>query len=79
MQLGSGLPGQDRFPADLDLDVFNGSLECDMDSIIRNELMDADCLDLSFDSCLTSAQNANRNSGSFSSSKQTSPQSWVPS
>ncbi|KAF0044023.1 hypothetical protein F2P81_003181 [Scophthalmus maximus] len=79
MQLGSGLPGQDRFPADLDLDVFNGSLECDMDSIIRNELMDADCLDLSFDSCLTSAQNANRNSGSFSSSKQPSPQSWVPS
>ncbi|KAM9842011.1 forkhead box protein O3a [Aulostomus maculatus] len=79
MQLSSGLPGQDRFPADLDLDVFNGSLECDMDSIIRNELMDADCLDLSFDSRLSSAQNANRNSGSFSSSKQTSPQSWVPS
>ncbi|CAK6966027.1 forkhead box protein O3a [Scomber scombrus] len=79
MQLGSGLSGQDRFPADLDLDVFNGSLECDMDSIIRNELMDADCLDLSFDSRLTAAQNANRNSGSFSSSKQTSPQSWVPS
>ncbi|XP_060919840.1 forkhead box protein O3a [Labrus mixtus] len=79
MQLGSGLSGQDRFPADLDLDVFNGSLECDMDSIIRNELMDADCLDLSFDSRLTSAQNGNRNSGSFSSSKQTSPHSWVPS
>ncbi|XP_071380617.1 forkhead box protein O3a [Centroberyx affinis] len=79
MQLGPGLSAQDRFPADLDLDVFNGSLECDMDSIIRNELMDADCLDLSFDSHLTSAQNANRNSGSFSSSKQTSPQSWVPS
>ncbi|XP_028250423.1 forkhead box protein O3a [Parambassis ranga] len=79
MQLSSGLTGQDRFPADLDLDVFNGSLECDMDSIIRNELMDADCLDLSFDSRLTSTQNANRNSGSFSSSKQTSPQSWVPS
>nr|XP_020463673.1 forkhead box protein O3-like [Monopterus albus]XP_020463674.1 forkhead box protein O3-like [Monopterus albus] len=79
MQLGSGLSGQDRFTADLDLDVFNGSLECDMDSIICNELMDADCLDLSFDSRLTSAQNANRNSGSFSSSKQTSPQTWVPS
>ncbi|XP_053700540.1 forkhead box protein O3a [Synchiropus splendidus] len=75
----SGLAGPDRFPADLDLDVFNGSLECDMDSIIRNELMDADCLDLSFDSRLLSAQNANRNSGSFSSSKQTSAQSWVPS
>ncbi|KAM8915428.1 forkhead box protein O3a [Spinachia spinachia] len=79
MQLCSGLPGQDRFSVDLDLDVFNGSLECDMDSIIRNELMEADCLDLSFDSCLASAQNANRKSGSFSSSKQTSPHSWVPS
>ncbi|KAK9534059.1 hypothetical protein VZT92_009134 [Zoarces viviparus] len=77
MQLGSGLSGQDRFSADLDLDVFNGSLECDMDSIIRNELMDADCLDLSFDSRLTAAQNANRNSGSFSSSKNTSPHSWA--
>lgn len=76
MQLSSS---QDRFPADLDLDVFNGSLDCDMDSIIRNELMEADCLDLSFDSCLTSAQNANKSSGSFSSSKQTSPESWVPS
>lgn len=70
----SSVSGQDRFHADLGLDVFKGSLECDMDSIIRNELMEADCLELSFD---TSAQN--RNSGSFSSSKQTSPQSWVPS
>ncbi|XP_034714557.1 forkhead box protein O3a [Etheostoma cragini] len=78
MQLGSGLSVQDRFPADLDLDVFNSSLESDMDSI-RNELMEADCLDLSFDSRLTSAQNGHRNSGSFSSSKQTSPHSWVPS
>ncbi|KAM9777905.1 forkhead box protein O3a [Neosynchiropus ocellatus] len=75
----SGLAGPDRFPADLDLDVFNGSLECDMDSIIRNELMDADCLDLSFDSRLLSAQNANRKPGSVSGSKQASAQSWVPS
>lgn len=79
MQLGSSMSAQDRFPTDLDLDVFNGDLECDLDSIIRNELMDADCLDLSFDSHLTSAQNANRNAGSFSGPKQTSPQSWVPS
>ncbi|KAM6912215.1 forkhead box protein O3a [Xenentodon cancila] len=71
MQLSSGLP------ADLDLDVFNDSLDCDMDSIIRNELMEADCLDLSFDTRLAATQN--RNSGSFSGSKQTSPQSWVPS
>ncbi|XP_061097479.1 forkhead box protein O3B [Conger conger] len=73
-----GLNGsQDRFPADLDLDMFNGSLECDMDSIIRNELMDADGLDFNFDS-LVSAQNVvNLNVGSFASAKQAS-QSWVP-
>lgn len=63
---------QDRFPTDLDLDMFNGSLECDMDSIIRNELMDADGLDFNFDSL------ANMNGvGNFTSTKQTS-QSWVP-
>ncbi|XP_035474393.1 forkhead box protein O3B [Scophthalmus maximus] len=60
----------DRFPTDLDLDMFSGSLECDMDSIIRNELMDADGLDFNFDSL------ANMNGvGNFT--KQTS-QSWVP-
>lgn len=63
---------QDRFPSDLDLDMFNSSLECDMDSIIRNELMDADGLDFNFDSL------ANMNGvGNFTNNKQTS-QSWVP-
>ncbi|XP_068198014.1 forkhead box protein O3B [Antennarius striatus] len=61
---------QDRFPTDLDLDMFNSSLECDMDSIIRNELMDADGLDFNFDSLV------NMN-GVFTNTKQTS-QSWVP-
>ena len=79
MQLGSGFASQDRFPTDLDLDVFNSTLECDMDSIIRNELMDADCLDLSFESRLSSTQNGNKNSGSFSGSKPTPSHSWVPS
>ncbi|KAL4661059.1 forkhead box protein O3 [Arapaima gigas] len=69
--------GQDRFPTDLDLDMFNGSLECDVDTIIRNELMDADGLDFNFDS-LVSAQNVvNLNVGGFANTKQTS-QSWVP-
>ncbi|XP_038137553.1 forkhead box protein O3B [Cyprinodon tularosa] len=64
---------QDRFPTDLDLDMFNGgSLECDMESIIRNDLMDADGLDFNFETL------ANMNGVSnFTSSKQTS-QSWVP-
>ncbi|XP_017278775.1 forkhead box protein O3B [Kryptolebias marmoratus] len=63
---------QDRFPADLDLEMFNGSLECDMDSIIRNDLMDADGLDFNFESLV------NMNGvGNFANNKQTS-QSWVP-
>ncbi|XP_070705756.1 forkhead box protein O3B [Pempheris klunzingeri] len=63
---------QDRFPTDLDLDMFNSSLECDMDSIIRNELMDADDLDFNFESL------ANMNGvGNFTNTKQTT-QSWVP-
>ncbi|CDR18435.1 unnamed protein product [Oncorhynchus mykiss] len=66
--------GPDRFPTDLDLDMFNGSLECDMESIIRNELMDADGLDFNFDS-LTNLNGPNL--GSFTSTKQ-GPQSWVP-
>ncbi|KAJ3612827.1 hypothetical protein NHX12_019085 [Muraenolepis orangiensis] len=68
----------DRFPggaADLDLDVFNGDLECDMDAIIRNELMDADCLDLSFESHLATGPGP----GSLSGTELTSPHSWVPS
>ncbi|KAG7460878.1 hypothetical protein MATL_G00203530 [Megalops atlanticus] len=78
---GSGicLPpmNQDKFPSDLDLDMFNGSLECDMDSIIRNELMDADGLDFNFDSLISAQNVVNLNVGSFTNTKQTS-QSWVP-
>uniref|UniRef100_A0AAV2JM13 Fork-head domain-containing protein n=1 Tax=Knipowitschia caucasica TaxID=637954 RepID=A0AAV2JM13_KNICA len=35
-----------------ELELFD---HCDMDAIVRNELMDADCLDLSFDSCKNSS------------------------
>ncbi|KAK6304753.1 hypothetical protein J4Q44_G00253390 [Coregonus suidteri] len=80
------LNAQDRFPipADLDLEVFNSSLDCDMETTMRNEPMDADCLDFSFDDShlLSGAQTTNSLStaGGFSSSKQTSSsQSWVPS
>ncbi|KAJ8397635.1 hypothetical protein AAFF_G00436340 [Aldrovandia affinis] len=75
---GSGicLPpmSQDKFPSDLDLDMFNGSLECDMDSIIRSELMDADGLD--FDSLISAQNVVNLNVGSFTNAKQ-NPH-WVP-
>ncbi|KAM4633559.1 forkhead box protein O3B [Polymixia lowei] len=62
---------QDRFPTDLDLDIFNGSLECDMDSIIRNEMMEADGLDFNFESLV------NMNGVGNFNTKQT-PESWVP-
>ncbi|KPP74055.1 forkhead box protein O3-like [Scleropages formosus] len=74
---GGVAPGQDRFPSDLDLDIFNGSLECDMDTIIRNELMDADGLDFNFDSLISTQNVVNLNVGGFANTKQTS-QSWVP-
>ncbi|XP_059898440.1 forkhead box protein O3B, partial [Gadus macrocephalus] len=70
---GGGGTCQDRFPSDLDLDMFNGSLECDVDSIIRNDLMDTDGLDFNFDSLV----NMNGGGGFTTSTKQNS-QSWVP-
>ncbi|XP_007640667.1 forkhead box protein O6 isoform X1 [Cricetulus griseus] len=39
-------------PADLDLDMFSGSLECDVESIILNDFMDSDEMDFNFDSAL---------------------------
>ncbi|XP_023692191.1 forkhead box protein O3B [Paramormyrops kingsleyae] len=69
--------GQDRFPSDLDLDMFNGSLDCDMDTIIRNDLMDADGLDFNFDSLISTQNTSNLSVGGFANPNQTS-QSWVP-
>lgn len=79
--LNGSLTPQDRFQADLGLDVFNGSLDCDMDAILRGELMEADSLELSFDSSsnvVTAQNNANLNTGSFPRAKGTISQSWVP-
>nr|AUR44910.1 foxo3 [Andrias davidianus] len=70
--------GHERFPSDLDLDIFSGSLECDMESIIRNELMDADGLDFNFDSLISAQNVVSLNVGNFTGAKQTSSQSWVP-
>ncbi|KAL6032375.1 hypothetical protein STEG23_029802 [Scotinomys teguina] len=70
--------GHDKFPSDLDLDIFNGSLECDMESIIRSELMDADGLDFNFDSLISTQNVVGLNVGNFTGAKQASSQSWVP-
>ncbi|XP_056301389.1 forkhead box protein O3B [Danio aesculapii] len=68
--------GTDRFPSDLDLDIFNGSLDCDVDSIIRSELMDSDGLDFNFDALVQNAVSLNP-VGNFTGTKQ-SNHSWVP-
>lgn len=58
--------------------MFNGSLDCDVESIIHNELMDADGLDFNFDSLISAQSVVNLNVGTFTGAKQTSSQSWVP-
>uniref|UniRef100_A0A8D2INE8 Forkhead box O6 n=1 Tax=Varanus komodoensis TaxID=61221 RepID=A0A8D2INE8_VARKO len=68
--------GQDRFPADLDLDIFNGSLECDVESIILNDFMDSDEMDFNFDSALPPQNSLNM--ATLPSAPQPANQSWVP-
>ncbi|MCI4395840.1 hypothetical protein PGIGA_G00196730 [Pangasianodon gigas] len=73
---GMGISQTERFPTDLDLDIFNGSLDCDVDSIIRSDLMDADGLDFNFDALVQNGVSLNP-VGSFNGTTQSS-QSWVP-
>ncbi|XP_009909804.2 forkhead box protein O6 [Dryobates pubescens] len=76
---GAGHPpalGPDRFPADLDLDMFNGSLECDVESIILNDFMDSDEMDFNFDSALP-PQNG-LGVPALPAAPQPTNQSWVP-
>ncbi|XP_078279587.1 forkhead box protein O3-like [Rhinoraja longicauda] len=73
----SAAAGHDRFPADLDLDMFHGSLDCDVESIILNEFMDNEELDFNFD-CALPAQNIGINMVSHPTAPHTSSQTWVP-
>ncbi|GCB61749.1 forkhead box protein O3-like [Scyliorhinus torazame] len=68
---------QDKFPTDLDLDMFHGSLECDVESIILNEFMDSEELDFNFD-CAMPTQNVGINMATIPTAPQTTNQSWVP-
>ncbi|XP_078258975.1 forkhead box protein O1-A [Rhinoraja longicauda] len=52
--------GQEKLPSDLD-DMFIESLDCDMESIIRNDLMDGDTLDFNFDCYSNSAKTSTHN------------------
>ncbi|XP_045695011.1 forkhead box protein O1 [Phyllostomus hastatus] len=63
-----GLLHQEKLPSDLD-GMFVERLDCDMESIIRNDLMDGDTLDFNFDNVLPS-QN-------FPHGVKTTTHSWV--
>ncbi|XP_062981334.1 forkhead box protein O1 [Elgaria multicarinata webbii] len=59
---------QEKLPSDLD-DMFIERLDCDMESIIRNDLMDGETLDFNFDSVLPNQ--------SLSHGVKTTTHSWV--
>ncbi|XP_036046625.1 forkhead box protein O1 [Onychomys torridus] len=63
-----GVLHQEKLPSDLD-GVLIEHLDCDMESIIRNDLMDGDTLDFNFDNVLPNQ--------SFSHSVKTTTHSWV--
>ncbi|KAM5289007.1 forkhead box protein O1 [Ctenodactylus gundi] len=63
-----GVLHQEKLPSDLD-GVFIERLDCDVESIIRNDLMDADTFDFNFDNVLPNQ--------SFSHSVKTTTHSWV--
>lgn len=63
-----GVLHQEKLPSDLD-GVFIERLDCDMESIIRNDLMDGDTLDFNFDNVLPNQ--------SFPHSVKTTTHSWV--
>ncbi|XP_074073322.1 forkhead box protein O1 [Macrotis lagotis] len=63
-----GILHQEKLPSDLD-GMFIEGLDCDMESIIRNDLMDGDTLDFNFDNVLPNQ--------SFPHSVKTTTHSWV--
>ncbi|KAG2460711.1 FOXO3 protein, partial [Polypterus senegalus] len=71
----------ERLPPDLDLDMFHGSLDCDVESIILNDFMDSsEELDFNFDCALPQGNMAAvLGMGSLPGPPQThNNQSWVP-
>ncbi|XP_012886899.1 PREDICTED: forkhead box protein O1, partial [Dipodomys ordii] len=64
----TGVLHQEKLPSDLD-GMFIERLDCDMESIIRNDLMDGDTLDFNFDNVLPNQ--------SFPHNVKTTTHSWV--
>ncbi|XP_028836470.1 forkhead box protein O3-like [Denticeps clupeoides] len=75
----------ERFPADLDLDVFHGSLDCDVESILLHDIMDS-TEEMDFNDCslaqgvgIGMGMGMGVRMGGLSSPQQShSNQSWVP-
>lgn len=65
--------GQDRLPTDLDIEMFTENLDCDMDYIIKSDLMDGD-VDFNFDPILPGGQGY-----AAPTTSQGSSHNWVPS
>ncbi|XP_056331526.1 forkhead box protein O6 [Danio aesculapii] len=67
----------ERLPADLDMDVFYSSLDCDMESILLHDIMDSgEEIDFNFDSSLT--QGMGVGFGFTGTPQSHGKQSWVP-
>ncbi|XP_038159887.1 forkhead box protein O6 [Cyprinodon tularosa] len=71
----TGFPAaQDRLPTDLDIDMFTENLDCDVDYIIKSDLMDGDAIDFNFDPILPGGQGY-----TGPTTTQGSAHNWVPS
>ncbi|MBN3315010.1 FOXO6 protein, partial [Atractosteus spatula] len=71
----------ERLPADLDLDIFHGSLDCDVESILLNDFMDSEEMDFNFDCAVSQGMGMGMGMGmgSLTGPPQAhNNQSWVP-
>ncbi|KAG9276462.1 forkhead box protein O1-B-like [Astyanax mexicanus] len=75
----------ERLPADLDVDVFHGSLDCDVESILLHDIMDSgEEMDFNFDCSLAQGMGIGMGMGMGVSMGLTGPQqshsnqNWVP-
>uniref|UniRef100_G3PLE3 Forkhead box O6 a n=1 Tax=Gasterosteus aculeatus TaxID=69293 RepID=G3PLE3_GASAC len=69
----------ERLPADLDIDMFHGSLDCDVESILLHDIMDSsEEMDFNFDCSLAQGVGIGMVSGLTGPQQAHSNQSWVP-
>ncbi|TRZ02030.1 hypothetical protein DNTS_024188 [Danionella cerebrum] len=68
------IPSQDRLPSDLDIDMFTENLDCDVEYIIKSDLMDVELVDFNFDPIIQGGQGY-----TGPATTQSSSHNWVPS